>query len=32
VIAVDGRMVERLHLTEAESLLARAAKIEGRAK
>jgi citrate lyase subunit beta / citryl-CoA lyase len=30
VIALDGRMVERLHLTEAEALLARAARIEGR--
>jgi citrate lyase subunit beta/citryl-CoA lyase len=32
VIALDGRMVERLHLGEAEALLARAANIEGRAK
>ena len=31
-IALGGRMVERLHLNEAEALLARAAKIEGRAK
>jgi citrate lyase subunit beta/citryl-CoA lyase len=30
VIALDGRMVERLHLAEAETLLARAAMIEGR--
>jgi citrate lyase subunit beta/citryl-CoA lyase len=30
VIALDGRMVERLHLAEAEALLARAARIEGR--
>jgi citrate lyase subunit beta / citryl-CoA lyase len=30
-IALGGRMVERLHLNEAEALLARAAKIEGRA-
>jgi citrate lyase subunit beta/citryl-CoA lyase len=29
-IALDGRMVERLHLSEAEALLARAAMIEGR--
>jgi citrate lyase subunit beta / citryl-CoA lyase len=32
VIALGGRMVERLHLTEAEALLARAAMIEGRAQ
>jgi citrate lyase subunit beta/citryl-CoA lyase len=32
VIALDGRMVERLHLAEAEALLARAAMIEGRMK
>lgn len=32
VVALAGRMVERLHLAEAEALLARAAKIEGRAK
>ena len=31
-IALGGRMVERLHLNEAEALLGRAAKIEGRAK
>jgi citrate lyase subunit beta/citryl-CoA lyase len=30
VIALDGRMVEQLHLTEAEALLAKAARIEGR--
>jgi citrate lyase subunit beta/citryl-CoA lyase len=30
VIAVGSRMVERLHLAEAEALLARAAIIEGR--
>ena len=29
-IAIDGRMVERLHLTQAEALLAKAAMIEGR--
>ena len=28
VIALDGRMVERLHLAEAEALLAKAAAIE----
>jgi len=32
VIALDGRMMERLHLAEAEALLARAAMIEGRMK
>jgi citrate lyase subunit beta/citryl-CoA lyase len=31
VIAVDGRMTERLHLAQAEALLARAAMIERRA-
>jgi citrate lyase subunit beta/citryl-CoA lyase len=30
VIALDGRMLERLHLSEAEALLARTAQIEGR--
>ena len=30
VISIGGRMVERLHLTQAEALLAKAATIEGR--
>jgi citrate lyase subunit beta/citryl-CoA lyase len=32
VIVVDGRMVERLHLAQAEKLLARAAAIEGKSR
>jgi citrate lyase subunit beta/citryl-CoA lyase len=32
VIALDGRMMERLHLAQAEALLARAAMIGGRMK
>lgn len=32
VIVLDGRMVERLHLAQAEKLLARAAAIEGKSR
>lgn len=32
VVALDGRMVERLHLTEAEALLARAKQIEEKSR
>ena len=30
VISIDGRMVERLHLAQAERLLARAGRFSGR--